>query len=81
MEKTDYKMNVLANSQEPVVLVPPAVEVVQVQVALVAVPVEARHIPVAIPVLPDRTDYAKYLPKHHPLNTLGIESYSISKIP
>jgi hypothetical protein len=81
MEKTNCEMNVLANSQEPVVLVPPVVEVVQVQVALVAIPVEVRNVPVVVPVLPDRTDCAKYLLLHHPLNTLGIASNLVSKIP
>ena len=62
MEKTADKMNVLAHSEKPVVLVPPVVEVVQVQVALVAVPVEVRDITIAVPVLPDRTFLCDILP-------------------
>ncbi len=45
----------LANRREPTVLVPPIAEVVQIQIALAAVPVEVRHVAIVIPVPQERT--------------------------
>lgn len=47
-------MNVLANSEEAVVLVPVALEPVQIQVPLAGVLVEVSHVPVAVRIHPDR---------------------------
>lgn len=68
-------MKRFSDTCEPVVRIPVIVEPVQVQVPLAVVVPEIRNVPVAIPVLPDRTDYTKYHLRHHPLITLGIESY------
>ena len=57
--------------------IPPVAEVVQVQVALRGIAVEHHHVEVTVRILPF---CAKYHPNHHPLNTLGVESYLGSKI-
>jgi len=49
-------MKTVAGSEEPVVIVPPVVDVVEVEVPLVIVLVQDRADEVAVRVLPDRTD-------------------------
>ena len=50
------KIKRISDGREPVYLVPVVLGPVQVQVALRTVPVEARNVAVAIPVLPDGTN-------------------------
>lgn len=66
-------MKKLAEDENAVVGVEPITEVVEVEVAVRAVHVGVRHIDIVVRVRP--TIYTGHLPKHRPLNTLGIESY------
>ena len=43
----------IANGQEPIVVIPPVVKVVEVEVALAGIAPEFRNIAVAVAVLPD----------------------------
>lgn len=67
-------MKRLAEDEDTVVGVELVAKVVEVEVAVRAVHVGVRHIDVAVRVRPAR--YTGYLPKHRPLNTLGVESHS-----
>ncbi len=67
-------MKRFSDTCEPVVRIPVIVEPVQVQVPLAVVVPEIRDV-LVVQVPPDRTNCAKYLLNHHPLNSLGIESY------
>lgn len=78
----DREINRLADDQETAVGVEIVLKPVQVQVALIVVLIQIRHVQVAIRVAPGRTHkYAKYHPSHHPLNSLWIVSYSGASLP
>ncbi len=49
-------MKQIANRSKAIVLVPLVLEPIEVQVALGAIPVEVRDVPVAVRVLPDRAN-------------------------
>ncbi len=70
------KMKRIANGDEPTVLIPSVIKPVEVQVALRTTPIEVRAITVAVTILPDRTNCAKYHPCHCLLNILKAVSYS-----
>lgn len=59
-------------AREPVVVVPVVAKPIPVQVPAVVVPVEIRDIQVAVRIA---QKYARRRQDHHPLNTLGVESY------
>jgi len=54
MEKADNRINVLANSEETIVLVPIVLEQVEVQVPLRAIVPEVRAVAIAVRILEDR---------------------------
>ena len=60
-------------ARETIVVVPVVVEPVEVQLPLIAVGVEVGEVEVAVRIA---LKYATHLPKHHPLNTLWVESNS-----
>jgi len=69
-------MKRLAETEEPRVVVPLVTRVVQVEIPVVGVAVEVGHVAVPVRVHPDGAiNYTRYLPKHHPLNTLRVESH------
>jgi len=63
-------MKRVSDGSKPAVVIPPVVEPIQVQLALVVPVVEIRHVAVTIAVLP----CTKYHPYHHPSNSLWVES-------
>ena len=71
-------MKRVSGTNEPIVGVPVVLEPVEVQLPPLAVPVEIGHVEVAVAVAPKCAEYRLC---HHPLNTLGIVSYSESEIP
>jgi hypothetical protein len=64
-------MKRIAETRQAIVGVPIIAEPIEVQNPLLAIPVEARDVPVAIRVAPL---CAEYHPYHHPSNDLRIES-------
>ena len=64
-------MKRISGASQPIVVVPVVVDPVEVQDALTVVAVEVRDVEVTVGVA---SKYAKYLPEHHPLNTLRVES-------
>lgn len=54
METTAKKINILADGQETIVVIPVVLEPIQIEVPLVGIAPEIGNVPVAIPVLPDR---------------------------
>lgn len=54
MGKTASKLNVIADCQEPAVLVPVVLEPIEVQVPLVSITPQLRDVAIAVPVPPDR---------------------------
>jgi hypothetical protein len=75
--KKGGKTKRVADSEEPIITIPPIVKVVDVQVTLVRVAPKFGHIAIAIGIDPHRK-YTKYHLYHHPSNTLRIEFYSAS---
>ena len=69
----------LAKNSKTPIGIPVILKIVEVQVAVSAVPVKIGHVRIAIGIPPNRAKYAKHRPCHHPLNALGIESDSESK--
>ena len=65
-------MKRFSDKREPTPLIPPVVEVVQIQIAVPAVAVKHQHVQVAVRVLPL---CMRYHPFHHPSNTLWVVSY------
>ena len=66
-------MKRVSDGGEPVDLVPPVLEPVEVQVPLRAIPVEVGDVAVAVRVPPDRC--TEYHPRHCPSNTLRAASH------
>ena len=70
-------MKRLANGQKTTVLIPVIVEPVEVEVTLRAIPVEVRHVTIAVGINPRRAvKIIRYRLCHRPLNTLGAVFYS-----
>ena len=67
MKKASIRINVLANSQESVAVVPPVIKVVEIQVPLVGITPQIRNAPV-IPILPDRAVLYDISPAPPPLD-------------
>ena len=64
----------LSNAGDENIRVPPVVGPIQIELAIVYIAPEIDHVRVAIH---DQQLCTRYRPSHHhPLNTLGIESYS-----
>ena len=66
-------MKKLAEDEDAVVGIKLIAKVVEVEVAVRAVDVGVGHVDVVVRVRPAK--YTRYLPKHHPLNTLWVEFY------
>lgn len=77
------KIKRVAGTDEPTAGVEVIVEIVEVQIPPVAIPVEVRHVAIAVRIIPDinaqNTAYTTILRGF--LNDLRIESNSVSKIP
>ena len=71
-------MKTLARANQTVVGVEVVLKPVEVQVPTLAVPIEVRHVAVAVGVAPKCTEYHLY---HRPLIFLWAVSYSESLIP
>ena len=69
----------LAEDEDAVVGIELVAEVVEVEVAVRAIHVSVRHEHVAVRVRPPK--YTRYIPRHHPLNTLWVESNSETLFP
>lgn len=77
-QKSGREMKRIATEEHPAVVTIPEVvrvAVVAVEPRVVRIAFDVEHVEVAVRV----SCCAKYLPYHHPLNTLGIESHSASK--